>query len=273
MRIAVSSIVLNGKPFLNSWYDQALYITEDPDLIYISEGACSTKDQYNYGLKPGLFCDKNGHSIDGTLENLKNKNLNLFTKNELWNGKLQMFKAQEKKYKNFDFIWEIDIDEFYHKRDIDKIKEYLRSLKEPLKKMLVHGYHFWGDYTTAIEAPPGAWGHFEAERIFSWNKNSEWTNHRPPTVKNNGKVVHSSKKMNIKMFHYSYCARKQIEFKAEYYKSHYPQKRKCFEALLKSKNEYLKSVKLLSPHAKLISIPKEKHPIWTKNKLDKWEKV
>lgn len=271
MQIAVAGIVLNGEPFLDAWKEQALYITKNPKFIYLTEGACNTTDQFGYGVKSGLFCDQHGHSIDNTFNWAKNSNVNLIYRDEMWPNKLEMFKAQEPLYKDIDFVWEIDIDEFYQKEDIDKILDYLSSLNKPLLKMSIPGYQFWGDYHTAIKAPNGEWGDFVGDRIFSWNSGSQWVNHRPPTVANNAKLIFDASKLNVKMFHYSYCTKKQIEFKAEYYKSQYPQKEKCFRAILNNKLEYLNSVKYLSPNAGLFRIETRDHPIWTKDKIDGWE--
>jgi hypothetical protein len=127
-----------------------------------------------------------------------------------------------------DYIWQIDSDEFYLKKDV----ELIRAMLDIARPDAVHFFanHFWGDFTHCLDETNGSrWGNdIPWMRIFRHVPGASWITHEPPDYMhpsgfrcNHGKVVvrEETLRLGIKMFHYSYVKKSQIDFKARFFRN------------------------------------------------------
>jgi len=151
-RISFGIIVLNGEPFtrynLRSLYPYAFE-------IIVVEGA---------SIKASAIATPNGHSLDGTLEILHS-----FKKEEDPDNKIKIITAEDLGYSNGfwpgdkdeqseayaqyatgDYLWQIDIDEFYKSEDIETIVNML-SLNECITQINILQYNFWGGFHSLVD--------------------------------------------------------------------------------------------------------------------------
>lgn len=226
VRITFGMIVLNGEPFtlynLRSIYQWA-------HQIVVVEGAC---------LAASSVATEDGHSSDGTLDVLRRFKLeedpenkvNIVTAedeghpNGFWPGeKHEMSQAYAKRVTG-NFLWQVDVDEFYRTEDMPAI---ISLLKSGVDAVTFPTYSFWGgldflengEYFIAHRAS-------EFARLFAWGLSYTYSTHRPPTVLDqdnvdtrNKKWIRASqlRKSNIYMYHYSMLLPKQVMEKCSYY--------------------------------------------------------
>lgn len=232
-KISFGIIVLNGEPFtrynLRNIYDFAYEIV-------IAEGA---------SLKAAHIANSEGHSADGTLEILRE-----FKEKEDPDNKITIVTAEDEGYPNGfwpgekdeqsqayakrctgDFLWQLDIDEFYDKADIEKIVVLLgKTKKDTCFTVAAHNYFLSpqikqvGSYFNHPCFQGEPWGRFR--RIFSWGEGYQYVSHRPPTVANgDGKIIHKHRKVDISsnfgvfMHHYSVFSVDKWEKKIVYYRN------------------------------------------------------
>jgi len=224
-------IVLNGEPFtrycLKSIYPFAY------EIIAV-EGASP---------KAASIATQDGHSSDGTLEALYR-----FKEKEDPEGKLTIVTAEDHGYPDGfwqgekdeqsraytmratgDYVWQVDIDEFYHSEDMWKILTMLS--KDPsISGVSFHWINFWGSF----EYQADGWVYRDSirkmngnRRIFKWGKDFDYISHRPPTViDEQGRdlcEIHwigskKSGRMGFFCYHYGMIFPKQAEQKTLYYK-------------------------------------------------------
>jgi hypothetical protein len=227
VNITFGIIVLNGEPF-NRFCIHALYPYAHE--IIIAEGACE-------GARN--IATPDGHSLDGTLEVLKeikhnedpeNKITIITAENEgypdgFWPGeKLEQCQAYSRRAKG-NYIWHVDIDEFYKDDDIQKI---IRLLNEDgaVSCISFNQIGFWGGFNYKVESWYFNRSLSEIYRIFKWRKGYQFISHRPPVIVDENNVdVRSSRWLNAKdmknmgifMYHYSFVFPKQVFTKADYY--------------------------------------------------------
>ena len=232
-KISFGIIVLNGEPFtrynLRNIYDFAYEIV-------IAEGA---------SLKAAHIANSEGHSTDGTLEILRE-----FKQKEDPDNKITIVTAEDEGYPNGfwpgekdeqsqayakrctgEFLWQLDIDEFYDKADIEKIAGLLsKTKKDTCFTVAAHNYFLSpqikqvGSYFNHPCFQGEPWGRFR--RIFSWGEEYQYVSHRPPTVANSdGKIIHKSRKVDISstlgilMHHYSVFSVSKWQKKIVYYRN------------------------------------------------------
>lgn len=226
-RITFGMIVLNGEPFIK-YNLRALY--PFAHQIIVVEGA----SPYAQGI-----ATLQGHSIDGTLDVLRN-----FKRDEDPEDKIQIVIAEDEGYPNGfwpgekheqsqayakratgNWLWQVDVDEFYMPHDMTWIME--RLLKEPNISMVsFKQINFWGSLNFYTDG----WflRHYftEIRRIFRWGLGYHYLTHRPPRVINFDGVdlaelgyMRGSKlqKRNIYMYHYSLVFPQQVHAKSSYY--------------------------------------------------------
>jgi hypothetical protein len=226
-KITFGIIVLNGEPFtrycLRSIYPFA------HEIIVVEGGHENTR----------LVCTHDGHSIDGTLETLykfkeeedpENK-LIIITRDGFWPKKDEFGKDRTPQSRAYaeratgDYLWQIDIDEFYTYEDMQKIVNMLRT-ESSITTVSFKQKSFWGDIdyiseSYALIRNKGGW-----HRIFKWNPNYKYLTHQPPTVVDengidlrliNWKTGEIMKKKKIFMYHYSLLFPKQVDYKAKVY--------------------------------------------------------
>ncbi len=223
-KITFGIIVLNGEPFvkynLRSIYPYA-------HQIVVIEGAVKSAFRIS---------DINGHSSDDTLESLMT-----FKKEEDINNKLIIVTAEDEGHSNGfwlekdemshayakratgDYIWQIDIDEFYMPDDIEYICNML--IKRPNINVIAFPMlTFWGSQNYLVD---GFYLRiFKAYRIFKWSNNYNYVRHRPPTImdengldiRKKGRFIYSELlKKKIFLYHYELLFPKQALEKSIYY--------------------------------------------------------
>lgn len=232
-KISFGIIVLNGEPFtrynLRSLYPFA-------HEIIIVEGSVRAANS---------IATKDGHSIDGTLEALyqfkdkedyQNK-IQIITQNSFWNEKDDMSMAYSERASG-DFLWQVDIDEFYKEKDMKFMVKMLANDPE-ISAISFKTLFFWGGFDYLCD---GWYLHRGAgifHRIFRWGPGFRYIKHRPPTVVDvSGTDLRKYKYIDgselalrgIYMYHYSLVFPKQINEKCEYYRNaHWAKREKMIE--------------------------------------------
>lgn len=222
-RITFGIIVLNGEPFTR--YNLRMLYPFAHQIIVV-EGA-------NPHSKHTATPD--GHSLDGTLEVLRQfkakedpeNKVVVVTREGFWEEKDEQSQAYAK-LATGDYLWQVDIDEFYRPEDIECI---LRMLDDnpSITGMSFNFINFWGGFDYVVTSGR-QWSrnHPGNRRIFKWAPGSSYTTHRPPTVIDaNGqdmmKINHidryATARMGIFIYHYYAVFPQQVIRKAYYYKS------------------------------------------------------
>ena len=228
-KISFGIIVLNGEPFTR-YCIKALY--PHAFEIIIAEGACE-------GAR-GIARD-DGHSQDGTLEILREikrledpeNKITIVTAedeghpNGLWQGeKLEQSRAYAKRATG-NYLWQVDIDEFYRDEDIKLLKRVLESDPE-ITSVSFKQQQFWGGFDYLVDSWLLRRGAEEFHRLFKWGSGFNYTSHRPPTVIDENGVdtrkirwlrAKQTTNMGIYLYHYSFVFPKQVAEKASYYKN------------------------------------------------------
>ncbi len=223
-RITFGIILLNGRPFIR-YNLRALY--PFAHQIIVVEGAA-----------PGSAgsATPDGHSLDGSLTELYRfkaeedpaDKLEIVTRDGFWSEKDEMSQAYAKRATG-DYLWQVDIDEFYQPQDMQTIVSRLHA-NPALTAVYFKQISFWGgfDYVTdgwylrqAQDEGPGI-----VPRIFKWQPGYLYADHRPVTILDgNGRDVRKMNPLNgreladegIFMYHYSLLFPKQVAEKSAYY--------------------------------------------------------
>jgi len=231
-KITFGIIVLNGEPFtrycLRSIYPFAY------EIIVVEGGHVDAKS----------VCTNDGHSIDGTLETLyrfkkeedtENK-LTIVTKDGFWPKKDELGNDRTPQSRAYaeratgDYLWQVDIDEFYKNEDMMKVVKLISENPE-ITAITFPTYTFWGDISYTADSFYLRRGAMYYHRLFKWSEKYRYLTHEPPTViDENGidlrkKKWISGKKMKRKgifMFHYSLLFPWQVEQKVKVYQDEKP---------------------------------------------------
>ena len=226
-RITFGMIVLNGEPYL-PYNLRALY--PFAHQIIAVEGAA-----------PGAasIASPDGHSTDGTLDTLHkfkavedpDDKLIVVTAGDeghpdgFWPGeKHEMSRAYAKRATG-DYIWQVDVDEFYRPEDMHVV---LRMLQQDpsIAAMSFRQITFWGGFDYLTDGWYLRKGAGTYHRLFRWGAGHQYVTHRPPTVQDaNGRNlrhvdwVHgdSLTEEGVKLYHYSLVLPKQVIQKCAYY--------------------------------------------------------
>lgn len=226
VRITFGMIVLNGEPFtrynLRSIYPWA-------HQIIVVEGACRAA---------AALANEMGHSTDGTLEVLRQ-----FQADEDPEGKLTIVTAEDEghpdgfwpgekhemsqayaKRTTGNYLWQMDVDEFYREEDMPRILELLHNGADAVTFPTLM---FWGGIQF-VEDGQYMRNHKgrEFHRLFRWGPGFRYATHRPPTVMDadghdlrNMRWVRASEldQNRLYMYHYSMLLPKQVKEKCSYY--------------------------------------------------------
>jgi hypothetical protein len=227
MKISFGIIVLNGEPFTR-YCIRALY--PHAYEIIIAEGACE-------GARNVATPD--GHSQDDTLANLRefkrledpeNKISIVIAEDEghpdgFWPGEKHEQSQAYAKRATGNYLWQVDIDEFYKDEDIIRIKNILEAGPE-ITAVSFKQIQFWGGFGYTVDSWYLRRGMEEFHRLFKWGEGYQYKTHRPPTVINEkGEDTRMIKwmgknetaKLGIFLYHYSFVFPKQVFTKADYY--------------------------------------------------------
>lgn len=232
-KITFGIIVLNGEPFvrycLRSIYPFAY------EIIVVEGGHEDARS----------VCTTDGHSVDSTLETLykfkeeediENK-LTIVTRDGFWPKKDELGRDRTPQSRAYstratgDYLWQIDIDEFYKEEDMVKIINLLKENSD-ITAVTFPTYTFWGGINYVTDSWPLREGAKYYHRLFKWSPNYKYLTHEPPTVIDEKgidlrkKRWISGKKMqrkNIFMYHYSLLFPWQVEQKVKIYQDEKPQ--------------------------------------------------
>jgi len=232
-KITFGIIVLNGEPFVRYCLRSIYHFAHE--IIVVEGGHEDAKS----------VCTADGHSIDGTLESLykfkaeedtENK-LTIVTRNGFWPHKDELGRSRTAQCRAYseratgNYLWQIDIDEFYKKEDMLEIIKLLNN-DPSITAISFKQKSFWGgiDYVSesyALLRNKGGWN-----RIFKWNSKYKYITHEPPTVVDEkGLDLHEMhwisgekmKKKHIYMYHYSLLFPWQVQQKVKVYRDEKPE--------------------------------------------------
>jgi len=221
-RITFGIIVLNGEPFtrycLRSIYPFA-------HQIIVVEGG---------SRHAAAFCTPDGHSTDGTLEVLRQfkeqedpeGKLEVVTREGFWEEKDEQSRAYAERATG-NWLWQVDIDEFYKPEDMRKVLALLQNPPLPTA-VSFPTITFWGGPEYEVDGVVLRSGGQCFRRLFSWGSGYSYSSHRPPTVldaENRGmsdlRPV-SGRRMaalGVYLYHYALLFPHQAIQKAVYYQS------------------------------------------------------
>ena len=186
-KITFGIIVLNGQP-LTKYNLRSLY--PFAHQIIIAEGASP---------KATAMAGPDGHSDDGTLDALRQfkeqqdpeDKIIIVTAedhghpNGFWpGGKDEQSQAYAQRATG-DYLWQVDIDEFYQGGDLEKIGKLLCT--EPnITQISLPFLNFWGGFDYWVDGLFLRRFYREqglgVRRIFKWGPGYRYISHRPPTV-------------------------------------------------------------------------------------------
>jgi hypothetical protein len=223
-RVTFGIIVLNGEPFVR-YNLRALY--PFAHQIIVVEGAVSSA---------ACIATQDGHSTDGTRETLarfkdeedpENKLL-IVTKETFWHEKKEQSQAFAQRATG-DYLWIVDIDEFYHADDMRTVLGMLQAHPN-ISAVFFKQIAFWGgfDYVTDgwyLRQRQGT-GPGTVQRISKWGPGFSYASHRPIVIEDpDGLDVARDKSLDgttlarqgLFMYHYSLLFPRQVREKSEYY--------------------------------------------------------
>ena len=219
-RVTFGIIVLNGEPFvrynLRALYPYAHQIIVVEGAVDAAAGIAST----------------DGHSTDGTLETLREFKANedsddkvqIITREGFWSEKDEMSQVYAERATG-DYLWQVDIDEFYHPGDIEMVLTMLWD-DPTITVVSFKQITFWGGLDTWVDSWYLRSGAENCHRIFKWGPGYRYATHRPPTVMDDQK--RDTREVNwidgykmaaegVLMYHYSLLLPKQVQEKSDYY--------------------------------------------------------
>jgi hypothetical protein len=221
-RISFGIIVLNGEPFTR-YNLRALYPFAHE--IIVVEGASPNAAE---------DATADGHSVDGTLEALRRfkeeedpeGKVQIIIRDGFWEEKDHQSQAYAERATG-DYLWQVDIDEFYQGRDMEAIVRILAEDRS-ITGIAFEAVHFWGGWDYVVESGI-MWrsGRNEYRRVFRFGPGYRYTKHRPPTVVDpSGRDVMglhglSKERMASKgvyLYHYNAVLPDQVMRRSRYYK-------------------------------------------------------
>lgn len=231
-RVTFGVIVLNGEPFtrycLRSVYPFA------HEIIVVEGGHEDTRG----------VSTPDGHSTDGTLEVLYRfkaeedplNKVQIVTRDGPWpkTDELGYHRtAQSRAYAERatgDYLWQVDIDEFYLPGDMSAVLEMLKEDPGITAVSFNERYSFWGGLDYVIDGWKRRRGKL-AHRLFKWGPGYRYATHEPPTVYNehgeNLRDVHyvsgdAMARRGVHMYHYTQVFPRQVREKVLIYRDEKP---------------------------------------------------
>lgn len=206
--------MLNGEPFIR-YTLRALYPYAHE--IIVVEGA-------THGAKNVATSD--GHSRDTTLDTLHqfkadedpDDKLIIITKEGFWSEKDEMSQAYAARATG-DYLWQVDVDEFYQPEDIEAVLTLLRDNPD-ITAVSFKTLTFWGAPDYAVDGWYLRRGADVYHRLFKWGDSYTYVTHRPPTVHDaEGRDMRDLNWVlaDVPMYHYSLLLPKQVIEKCDYY--------------------------------------------------------
>lgn len=226
-KVTFGIIVLNGEPFIR-YNLRALY--PFAHQIIVVEGATPTARG---------IATPDGHSMDSTLDVLREfketedpeDKLIIITaeteghENGFWPGEKDQQSRAYAKYATGEYLWQVDIDEFYRHGDMDRIMTML-SEDPTITAVSFKQITFWGGFDYLTDSWYLQQGAAVYHRLFKWGPGYVYKTHRPPTVldprgRNLRDLVwrdaEALARQGIVLYHYSLLFPKQVYEKVRYY--------------------------------------------------------
>jgi len=232
-RITFGIIVLNGEPFtrycLRSLYPFA------HQIIVVEGGHEDTR----------AVATPDGHSIDGTLEALQRfkaeedplDKLEIVTRDGFWpktdelgNHRTHQSRAYAERATG-DYLWQVDIDEFYRPEDMQAVIAMLREQRD-VSAVSFRTRSFFGSLRYAAES----WDHLDGtrdfNRLFRWGPGYRYVTHEPPTVVDDRgrdlRALHwvragEMARRGVFLYHYESLIPWQVEQKVRIYQDEKPE--------------------------------------------------
>ena len=227
--VSFGVIVLNGEPFTR-YCLRALYPMAHQILVV--EGAAPGAKQ---------IATSDGHSQDGTLEVLRrfkaeedpNDTLTIVTAEDeghpdgFWPGEKDEMSRSYAKRATGQYLWQVDVDEFYKPEDMRAVIEWMEREPE-LHAASFKQIQFWGGFDAYADSWYLRRGGEVFHRLFRWGEGCEYVTHRPPTVTDDAgrdlrRMGHldaeTLAERGIFLYHYSLVFPKQVREKCRYYGS------------------------------------------------------
>jgi len=219
-RVTFGIIVLNGEPF-SRYCLRALYPFAHE--IIVVEGAVSAA---------ATVATRDGHSTDGTLDILKRfkseedpqDKIQIIMREGCWGEKDEQSQAYAERATG-DYLWQVDIDEFYQPEDMRVVLNMLRDDPE-ISAVSFKQIAFWGGFHYVTDGWYLRRGGDTFHRLFKWGRGYRYATHRPPTVHDSlGRDLrglrylssHELAQRGIVLYHYGLVFPKQVLEKCEYY--------------------------------------------------------
>jgi hypothetical protein len=226
-RISFGMIVLNGEPFIR-YNLRALYPFAHE--IVVVEGASPAA---------AGIATPDGHSVDGAMQTLRDFKATEDPENKLvivtaedeghpngfWPGEKHEQSQAYAKRATGNWLWQVDVDEFYQPQDMLWITSELLA-RPDARAVSFRQIQFWGGLDYNVDG----WylRHYfgEVHRLFRWKPGYVYTTHRPPTVVDRdgadlrllGHVpAKEMARRGIYLYHYSLVFPDQVEAKSRYY--------------------------------------------------------
>lgn len=228
-RISFGMIVLNGEPFTR--YALRTIYPFASEIIVVE------------GASPGArnVATPDGHSRDGTLaaldrfkaeEDVEDKVTIVTAESEghpsgFWPGEKDEQSRAYAVRATGNYLWQVDVDEFYLARDLAAVQEMLR-LDPGISGMTFKQTTFWGGLEYWVDGWYLRRGATYYHRLFKWGPGYAYLTHRPPTVVDEaGRDLRSLKWISgtesaahgLRLFHYSLLLPKQVLDKCDYYQN------------------------------------------------------
>ncbi len=220
-RVTFGIIVLNGEPFTR-YVLRALYPFAHE--IIVVEGATELG---RHAATP------EGRSTDGTYAVLRRfkaeedpeDKVQIVAHHGFWPTKDEQSQAYAERATG-DYLWQVDIDEFYQPEDMRAVLELLQ--REPdITQISFFPITFWGgfDYITDgwyLRRP----GTNNFQRVFKWGRGYQYVSHEPLIVADDRgrklrEVRHLSgpemARRGVRMYHYAFVFPDQVLSKSKYY--------------------------------------------------------
>jgi hypothetical protein len=236
-KVTFGIIVLNGEPFtrycLRSLYPFA------HEIIVVEGGHENALD----------VSTPDGHSTDATLETLyrfkaeedPEDKVQIVVRDgpwpqrdELGNSKTPQSRAYAERATG-DYLWQVDIDEFYRPEDMERVFAMLRE-DPTITAVSFNVYPFWGGLQYVSDGWYWRRGKITFHRLFQWGPGYRYVTHQPPTVADEwGRDLRTRTwvsgdemaRRGIRLYHYDHVFPHQVRNKALFYRRQAP--RVCAE--------------------------------------------
>ena len=126
-----------------------------------------------------------------------------------------------------DYLWQVDVDEFYKPEDMDTVLAMLQE-DPTISAVSFRMLTFWGGFDYTADGSYLHRGASHYHRLFKWGPGYQYTGHRPPTVNDDqGRNVRllnwvpgeMTVQKGIALYHYSLLFPGQVRDKCAYYSS------------------------------------------------------